>query len=131
MNVHNYNIMLNANANSTLKRCVYKEHAVLLFLIFNSISINHRYLPNTSNRQQAALQNVMKSTAIVAILCPIIAMGMALSPSQVARSESEVLAQWHLRAPARGCVQVVHYVGGSYFRTYACDDNDSEFLATI
>ena len=74
---------------------------------------------------------MMKSAAIAAILCYIMAMGMAL-PSQVARSESEefeVQAQWHLRAPVRGCVEVLHIVGGSYFRTYACDSNQGEFLA--
>ena len=73
----------------------------------------------------------MKSAAIAAILCYIVAMGMAL-PSQVAVSESEEFeaqAQWHLLAPKLGCVQVLHYVGGSYFRTYACDSAKGEFLA--
>ena len=75
---------------------------------------------------------MMKSAAIAAILCYTVAMGMAL-PSEVAQSveseEFEVQAQWHLRAPVRGCVQVLHIVGGSYFRTYACDGADGEFLA--
>lgn len=36
-------------------------------------------------------------------------------PSEVAR------AQWHLRAPALGCVELAHSLGGSTFRVYACD----------
>ena len=75
--------------------------------------------------------NKMKSAAIAAILCYIVAMGMAL-PSKVAHSESEEFeaqAQYHLLAPVLGCVEVLHIAGGSYFRTYACDDVNGEFLA--
>ena len=70
----------------------------------------------------------MKSTATAAILCYILAMGMAL-PSKVAVSTGlEAETQWHLRAPSQGCVEVSHSVGGSVFRSYACDGADGEFL---
>ncbi len=35
--------------------------------------------------------------------------------------DENAVAEWHLRAPARGCVEVRHRVGGSVFRVYACD----------
>jgi hypothetical protein len=76
----------------------------------------------------------MTSTAAIAtMLCYIMAMGMAL-PSEVAVSEDVDLkaeTQWHLRAPVRGCVEVFHYVGGSYFRIYACDGDSGEFYLVL
>ena len=74
---------------------------------------------------------MMKSAAIAAVLCYIVAMDMAL-PSQVARSESkefEVQAQYHLLVPVLGCIEVYHYLGGIYYRTYVCDDDKGEFLS--
>ena len=35
-------------------------------------------------------------------------------------------AQYHLRAPERGCVEISHSVGVSVFRAYACDGADGE-----
>ena len=105
---------------------------MLLFLIFDSVSVIDIFLISSivSKHQPQSSVNTMKSAAIATILCYTVAMGMAL-PSKVAHSESEefeVQAQWHLRAPVRGCVEVLHIVGGSYFRTYACDGADGEFL---
>ena len=58
---------------------------------------------------------------IVTMLCYIMAMGMAL-PSKVAVSKDlKAESQWHLQAPNHGCVEVSHFVGGSTFRSYACD----------
>ena len=59
---------------------------------------------------------MMKSAVaiVAAILCYIVAMG------------TEVQAQWHVEAPVRGCVEVTHNVGDSYYRTYACDGTDGE-----
>ena len=66
---------------------------------------------------------------IVTTLCYIMAMGMAL-PSKVAISEDlKAESQWHLQAPSHGCVEVSHYVGGSTFRSYACDDPNGEVYA--
>ena len=71
----------------------------------------------------------MTSAAIATMLCYIMAMGMAL-PSEVAVSEDlNAETQWHLRAPALGCVQILHYAGGSYFRSYACDNPNGEVYA--
>ena len=68
----------------------------------------------------------MRSAAIATMLCYIMAMGMAL-PSEVAVSEDlKAETQWHLRAPALGCVVIYHYAGGSAFRSYACDDPEGE-----
>ena len=69
----------------------------------------------------------MKSVAVAAMLCYIMAMGMAL-PSKVAVSEERTAeTQWHLQAPSHGCVEVAHSVGGTVFRSYACDDVNGEF----
>ena len=75
---------------------------------------------------------MMKSAVIAAILCYIVAMGMAL-PSRMARhasesKEFEVQAQWYLRAPERGCVEVSYILGGNHFRAYACDSKKGELL---
>ena len=40
--------------------------------------------------------------------------------------QNEVEAQWHLSAPNRGCVEFRHTIGGSQFRTYACDGESGE-----
>ena len=73
----------------------------------------------------------MMKTIVAAILCYIVAMGTALPSNYAALSESEetqeVQAQWHVKAPVRGCVEVSHQVGGSYYRTYACDGTNGEF----
>ena len=36
--------------------------------------------------------------------------------------------QWHARAPARGCVEILYTSGGSQFRSYACDGANGKFL---
>ena len=68
----------------------------------------------------------MMTAVIATMLCYIMAMGMAL-PSKVAVSEDlKAEIQWHLRAPELGCVEISHRVGGSTFRSYACDDPKGE-----
>ena len=63
----------------------------------------------------------MKCIAIASLLSCIAAVCIA-SPTAT--------AQWHYRAPDRGCVEVSHSVGGSAFRTYACDGASGEsFIA--
>ena len=73
----------------------------------------------------------MKSAVTAAImLCYTMAMGMAL-PSKVAVSkERKADTQWHLQASSQGCtcVEVKHTVGGSVYRSYACDGANGEFL---
>jgi hypothetical protein len=71
------------------------------------------------------MTSTTSAAAIAIMLCYIMAMGMAL-PSELAVSEDlKAETQWHLRAPVKGCVEVSHYVRGSYFRIYACDDDDN------
>ena len=68
----------------------------------------------------------MKGTAIVATLCcSIVTMGMAY-PSEMTQ-DFEAQTQFHLKAPNRGCVEVSHPVGGTVFRSYACDGANGEF----
>lgn len=70
----------------------------------------------------------MKSATIAAMLCYIMAMGMALPSNVAVSAERKVETQWHLQAPSRGCVEVAHSVGGSVYRSYACDGaNNCEF----
>lgn len=45
-------------------------------------------------------------------------------------SAQDAEAQWHLRAPVRGCVQVIYRIGGSTFLAYACDGVQSEIYYT-
>ena len=69
----------------------------------------------------------MTSAVISIMLCYIMAMGMAL-PSKVAVSEDlKAESQWHLQAPSHGCVEISHSVGGTVFRSYACDGANGEF----
>ena len=72
----------------------------------------------------------MKSASAVAIatmLCYFVATGMAMPSRKVAVSEElEAETQWHLQAPTRGCVEVSHSVGGTVFRSYACDGANGE-----
>ena len=75
----------------------------------------------------------MTSAALIVImLCYIMAMGMAL-PSKVAVSEDlKAESQWrHLQAPSHGCVEISHSVGGTVFRSYACDDPKGEFCDLV
>ena len=73
---------------------------------------------------------IMKGTLIVASLCCIVAaMGMAnpRPPQPYKMTEDlEAEAQWHLQAPSQGCVEVSYTVGGSVFRSYACDATNGE-----
>ena len=55
----------------------------------------------------------MKYSAILSVLLSIIAVSMAAEPS------AEVMSSY--TAPHRGCIEARYYLGGSYYRTYACD----------
>ena len=82
-----------------------------------------RLLTSGPNLQLQVLnkhQFIMKIAFVVAVLC-LFAVCSA-SPSPLAKT------QWHLRAPARGCVEVLHRFGGNEFRTYACDGAQGTFL---
>ena len=70
----------------------------------------------------------MKGITVVASLCCIVALGMAnpRPPAYLMTEEFEAQAQWHLQAPSQGCVEVSHSVGGTVFRTYACDGANGE-----
>lgn len=60
----------------------------------------------------------MKITTVVILYCLL----AVCSAGPVAKT------QWHVRAPARGCVQLLFTSGGSQFRSYACDGVNGESL---
>ena len=59
-------------------------------------------------------QGVKITVTIVLYSCFVVGRGFPYP-------DSEVSAQYHRKAPERGCVEVPHKVGGSFFRVYACD----------
>ena len=71
----------------------------------------------------------MKSSATIAILFSVVATCTAY-PSRMTQ-EFQAQTQWHLQAPSRGCVEVAHTVGGSTFRSYACDGETGEFCTKL
>jgi len=70
-------------------------------------------------RNKASYQSViMKITAAVGVivLCCLLAL-----TSAEGGLDGLAKAQWHVRAPARGCSEIAYYRSGSYYRVYACN----------
>ena len=87
-----------------------------------------RLLTSEPNLQLQVLnkhQFIMKIAFVVAVLCLFAVCSASPSPSPIAKT------QWHLRSPARGCVEVLHRFGGNEFRTYACDGAQGTFLKHV
>ena len=80
-------------------------------------------LPHYRQQLHSYLKKMKTITIASAVLCCLLAVCSA-------QAGEKAVAQWHVRAPELGCVEVSHSVDGNHFRIYTCDNGTAgEYVA--